>query len=1047
MCKRLLSFLLVFCLAFSNVVVTYGATSTAKVMDCEGSVKVKRAGSSKEFDAFENMTIQEGDQITTGTDGSVTIVVNDENYITAGKSTSFTINKLNKINKEPESSYTLHYGSVKNDVNKKGYQKDSYKVSTSNTVMGVRGTVFEVGKKIEENGEENVGLITLDGNVVVSNRQPSEDGTNSLVEVGSVTSSEQINFNNDDEQAGQVVTLDLSDLDADQLRWVQDNDEYLSEDQIAEVEENIVIQEQVEQEKQEKIEEAINDNSESNREVIEIEDDTDETNSGGSTDLDRGDYDVITPEVDPVKPDIGDIDTVTPEVDPVKPDIGDVGTLTPEVDPIPEITNYEVGNADELMYLDKILQNDANVIETITIVDDIDMAGKTDWVPVELDGVTLEGNGHTISNLSITEDGETVNASGLFSVVTNSTIQNLSLDNIVIDEDNIKYVGALAGEVTGSNISNITVDNSNINAKMGSGGVIGSLEGSNINNITVTNTIVRSQDSSSCAGGIIGYDNGGSALNDATVNNVNVFGYTSGGVFGYLGGDSTIENISVMGTSIGRGEYTTVAGGVVGKASTGTTINNGEGVVDTEINGASAGKVVGEGEKNCTITNVPITNVTVNGTLVSEELPSNSEDIVSPEVGVYEVSSPDNLMVINRMLLQEDNDITRIELTDDIDMKGEQSWVPAELDGVFFEGNGHEISNLDIKDYGTTSKGTASGLFSEVKNSTIQNLELDNIDINSNNTRAKYVGALTGIQGENSTINNISLEDSSVEARKGAGGLVGYLEDDGTISDVDIKNTDISSGGGAGSLVSETGENCTIKNINVKDATVSASMAGGVVGELGNNSEINSASVDNVKIYGSCLGGIVGDASANCNIKNATVDNNVFSGTLIGAIAGGTSSININNITIKLKDNNPDSIIGKNVGTTYIGDITLLEDYNIDAASIDLGSITIGDYNVVGEMNTDITSGSGIDVVGQIKQPRDTNQANEATQVNKVNQANEETQVKQANEVTQASDINQAKDVSQTLDDLKTNIGSHSIWKTDVWNVLYNEYPIVVNKF
>ncbi len=251
MIKKCISIILIVSFALSNIVVVHGAKSTAKVTEIEGTVKIKRAGSSKEFKAFKNMTINEGDKVRVGSDGSVTLVVNEKNIIKANKSSSFTIVSLNKIKKEPSSAYTIHYGTVTNDVNKKGFAIDSYKVKTSNTVMGVRGTVFEVAKKISDSGNEEISLITLDGIVAVSDRRLSEDGTSNLSDVGLVTANQQIIFSNDDENSGEIVVLDISKQSVETLLWIQENEEYLSETQKVAVDEALIIAQNVEDKEEE----------------------------------------------------------------------------------------------------------------------------------------------------------------------------------------------------------------------------------------------------------------------------------------------------------------------------------------------------------------------------------------------------------------------------------------------------------------------------------------------------------------------------------------------------------------------------------------------------------------------------------------------------------------------------------------------------------------------------------------------------------------------------------------------------------------------------
>lgn len=104
------------------------------------------------------------------------------------------------------------------------------------------------------------------------------------------------------------------------------------------------------------------------------------------------------------------------------------------------------------------------------LVNDIDMAGY-DWTPVEFSG-ELEGNGYSILNLTvnsvsqasrITYDGnmktyDTV-FSGMFSIIENAAINNLSLINerITVETDNNCFVAGIAGYSDKSTISGCTV--------------------------------------------------------------------------------------------------------------------------------------------------------------------------------------------------------------------------------------------------------------------------------------------------------------------------------------------------------------------------------------------------------------------------------------------------------------------------------------------------------------------------------------------------------------------------------------------------------------
>lgn len=261
MSKKIISILLVVSIMLTNCFTIFANTDTATIINVDGTVNVQRSGSSKVFNAFENMTVTNGDKILTGTDGSATIVVNEKNSIGLGKNTSITLNNINNAEDDIQTSYTLNYGSASNEVNTKGLDFFDYKVNTTNTVMGVRGTVFDVAKKLNENGNEAVQLITIEGKVAVDETKYDESGNTTLEETAAVTAEQTISFSVDGSDNGEVVALDLTKLDADQLRWLKENEEFLSEENQEKISVSLENAEKIETEKVNLIEKAVEKNS------------------------------------------------------------------------------------------------------------------------------------------------------------------------------------------------------------------------------------------------------------------------------------------------------------------------------------------------------------------------------------------------------------------------------------------------------------------------------------------------------------------------------------------------------------------------------------------------------------------------------------------------------------------------------------------------------------------------------------------------------------------------------------------------------------------
>ena len=130
-----------------------------------------------------------------------------------------------------------------------------------------------------------------------------------------------------------------------------------------------------------------------------------------------------------------------------------------------------------------------NLGEKFILMGDIDLSELDNWEPVgdeenPFTGV-FNGNGHSISNLTIKcEDYDTSNI-GLFGVIQEAVIKNLELQNAVIegrmqipwgDQATSNNVGLLAGMARGSIIDNITVTGSISSAEENVAGLIGVID-------------------------------------------------------------------------------------------------------------------------------------------------------------------------------------------------------------------------------------------------------------------------------------------------------------------------------------------------------------------------------------------------------------------------------------------------------------------------------------------------------------------------------------------------------------------------------------------
>lgn len=233
----------------------------------------------------------------------------------------------------------------------------------------------------------------------------------------------------------------------------------------------------------------------------------------------------------------------------------------------PTIKEVEQMSAEQAESLGYTVITTADELKSISgsgkymLMNDIDLQG-TNLGVKNLSG-TFDGNGYTISNLTITT--EDTGVKGLFTTST-GTIKNLTLLDVNIDT-NENYVGGLVG--TGKTIINCVVTGT-IHSTQGTiGGMIGKLEGSAKN---VMADVDVTSSGGSHIGGLVGNMSWGpSIINGAAKGNVK--GYNSvGGLVGSIQ-CGTINNSYATGNVTATNAY---AAGIIGyiNGSGGDTIIN-----------------------------------------------------------------------------------------------------------------------------------------------------------------------------------------------------------------------------------------------------------------------------------------------------------------------------------------------------------------------------------------------------------------------------------------------------------------------------------------
>lgn len=119
---------------------------------------------------------------------------------------------------------------------------------------------------------------------------------------------------------------------------------------------------------------------------------------------------------------------------------------------------YSIISKEGLMNLSGLLPDwTPEIRRTVTLMTDIDMSGET-WVPMSDMFVDFNGNGYTISNLTVNGDSDRAGRSGFFAYLGGSTIKNLTLENVTSSGSE---AGIFAGQSEGGDIINCKIAGTN----------------------------------------------------------------------------------------------------------------------------------------------------------------------------------------------------------------------------------------------------------------------------------------------------------------------------------------------------------------------------------------------------------------------------------------------------------------------------------------------------------------------------------------------------------------------------------------------------------
>lgn len=146
---------------------------TIKIYEVDGPAEIERFGYAPSL-PYSNMMLQNEDDVSTGDDGWLYLIMDASKYLLAEPETHFVL-EATGTSAHSTTNLKLEKGALVSHVTKPLSEDSSYGVSTPNSVMAVRGTSFRVAVWYDDEGVSHTILQVFEGTVEVHLVYP--DGT------------------------------------------------------------------------------------------------------------------------------------------------------------------------------------------------------------------------------------------------------------------------------------------------------------------------------------------------------------------------------------------------------------------------------------------------------------------------------------------------------------------------------------------------------------------------------------------------------------------------------------------------------------------------------------------------------------------------------------------------------------------------------------------------------------------------------------------------------------------------------------------------------
>lgn len=134
-----------------------------QIYDLDGTATITREGIG-EIAAIENLYLDSGDRILVGAGSVMRLKLDEDKYILVEENSVLSL-IAEGTSENSKTSINLEQGAITNEIQNPLSENSMYNVTTPNSVMAVRGTIFRVEVLFDEVGEVYTKVSTFEGSV------------------------------------------------------------------------------------------------------------------------------------------------------------------------------------------------------------------------------------------------------------------------------------------------------------------------------------------------------------------------------------------------------------------------------------------------------------------------------------------------------------------------------------------------------------------------------------------------------------------------------------------------------------------------------------------------------------------------------------------------------------------------------------------------------------------------------------------------------------------------------------------------------------------